>query len=105
MGGMGTWSVGSANPDRFRAFAPICGPGDPAKVVPALKDKPVWAFCGDADNARFVAGMRSMLTALRDAGNPARYTEYRGVGHNSWDRAYADPALAAWLVSQGNAAK
>jgi prenyltransferase beta subunit/predicted esterase len=101
MGGMGTWSVGSANPGRFLAFAPICGPGDPTKVVPALGNKPVWAFCGDGDNARFVAGMRSMLTALRDAGNPARYTEYRGVGHNSWDRAYADPALASWLVSQG----
>jgi hypothetical protein len=28
------------------------------------------------------------------------YTEYAGVGHNSWDKAYAEHDLIAWLLSK-----
>jgi predicted peptidase len=28
------------------------------------------------------------------------YTEYPGVGHDSWDLAYADPEVIAWLFAQ-----
>jgi predicted peptidase len=28
------------------------------------------------------------------------YTEYPGVGHDSWDLAYADPDLPRWLLQQ-----
>ena len=41
-----------------------------------------------------------MAQALRDAGGNARQTEYRDVGHNSWDRAYNDPALIDWMLAQ-----
>jgi len=37
---------------------------------------------------------------LKAAGNEVRFTEYAGVGHNAWDRAYADPALWDWLLAQ-----
>jgi hypothetical protein len=42
-----------------------------------------------------------MVEALRAAGGSARETEYRGVGHNSWDRAYNDPGLIAWMLERG----
>ena len=41
-----------------------------------------------------------MAEALRKVGAPVQYTEYEGVGHNSWDRAYADPVFWRWLFEQ-----
>ena len=61
---------------------------------------PVWTFCGDADRDETVLNLRDMVEALRRGGNPAMLTEFRGVGHNSWDRAYNNPELIAWMLNQ-----
>jgi predicted peptidase len=98
MGGMGTWSLATTYPDRFSALVPICGPGD-AEQAQSIRAIPTWGFVGDDDRAPFVEGMREMVRALRDIGAPVRYTEYRGVGHNSWDRAYAEPELVEWMLA------
>ena len=99
MGGAGAWSIAAANPGRFAAVAPICGRGkiESAKDLAKL---PVWAFCGDADNAATVLNTRAMVEALTSEGGMARLTEYRAVGHNSWDRAYNNPGLVNWMLSQ-----
>jgi pimeloyl-ACP methyl ester carboxylesterase/prenyltransferase beta subunit len=99
MGGRGSWELATAHPDRFAACVPICGPGRPDQA-PRLKDLPVWTFCGDADRDTTVVNMRTMVEALERAGAHARLTEYRGVGHNSWDRAYNDPELTEWMLGQ-----
>jgi len=101
MGGFGSWEVGSAEPGRFAAVAPVCGFGDPQKTL-ALKDKPVWTLLGDADNARIVGGTRAIVAALKEAGGSPRLTEYPGVGHNSWDRAYNNHDLIEWMLAQKN---
>jgi predicted peptidase len=41
-----------------------------------------------------------MIHAIQLAGGSAKYTEYAGVGHNSWDKAYAETDLYVWLFSQ-----
>jgi len=41
-----------------------------------------------------------MNEALKAAGGNMRYTEYPGVDHNSWDKAYAEPELMTWLLAQ-----
>jgi hypothetical protein len=41
-----------------------------------------------------------MIAALKAAGSNPKYTEYEGVGHNSWDKAYGEPELPAWLFAQ-----
>jgi len=41
-----------------------------------------------------------MAEALRRAGGDVRYTEYAGVGHNSWESAYNEPELWRWLFAQ-----
>ncbi len=41
-----------------------------------------------------------MAEAMKTLGGEVRYTEYPGVGHNSWDKAYAEPELLLWLLSQ-----
>jgi len=99
MGGMGSWSIGSAHPERFAAVVPVCGFGDPGAVA-ALKGVPVWTVLGDADVDKIVLGNRAAVAALRAAGGSPKSTEYRGVGHNSWDRAYSDRDLIDWMLSQ-----
>jgi poly(3-hydroxybutyrate) depolymerase len=99
MGGRGSWDIGTAHPERFAAVVPICGPGDP-DAADRLKGLPIWTFCGDADRDETVLNLRTMVEGLRRAGNPARLTEYRGVGHNSWDRAYNNPELIDWMLAQ-----
>jgi predicted peptidase len=99
MGGMGTWSIATAHPDRFAAIVPICGPGD-AKTAEKIKDIPTWGFVGDKDSERLVTGMKDMIAALEKAGAKPKYTVYPGVGHNSWDMAYATDELYTWLLEQ-----
>ena len=99
MGGMGTWSLAMAMPDKWAAIAPICGRGD-TKTADKIKDLPTWAFHGDADPAVNVSGSRDMIAAIKKAGGQPKYTEYPGVGHNSWDQAYATDELYTWLLEQ-----
>ncbi|WP_165245700.1 family 16 glycoside hydrolase [Paludisphaera soli] len=99
MGGMGTWNLAARHPDKFAAIAPICGPGRPEDVTRFLTI-PIRSFVGDADSPRLHLGMRALIEELRTAGANPEYTEYRGVGHNSWDRAYNDPSTIDWMLAQ-----
>jgi predicted peptidase len=99
MGGMGTWSHAVATPDKWAAIVPICGRGDP-KQAEKIKDLPCWAFHGDDDKSVNVSGSRDMIEAIKKAGGDPKYTEYPGVGHNSWDKAYETDELYEWLLKQ-----
>ena len=99
MGGRGSWELSAVQPGLFAAVVPICGPGRTDEAA-RMRDLPVWSFCGDADRAPTVLGIRAMIEALKREGIHARLTEYRGVGHNSWDRAYNDPELREWMLAQ-----
>ena len=99
MGGFGTWSFAAAHPKRWAAIAPICGGGS-VKDAEKIKDIPCWCFHGDADTAVPVAGSRDMIEAIKKAGGNPKYTEYPGVGHNSWDKAYGTKELWTWLLEQ-----
>jgi predicted peptidase len=99
MGGFGTWSMAETFPEKWAAIVPICGGGDP-KSAEKIKNIPCWIFHGDADNAVKVDRSRDMKKALETAGGKPIYTEYAGVGHNSWDKAYATKELYDWLLKQ-----
>jgi len=121
MGGFGTWELAARNPGRFAALVPICSGVRPQKDWPQLRvtlvddpkitdpyaeiarligSTPVWIFHGDADPAVPVTESRNMAEALKAANAKFKYTEYPGVGHNSWDQAYAEPDLVPWLLAQ-----
>jgi predicted peptidase len=114
MGGYGTWSIAAKFPARFAALVPICGgvreprrggnspsTGDPyAPVAASIAKTPVWIFHGGDDKTVPVKESREMNRALKAAGADPKYTEYEGVGHNSWDRAYSDSELMPWLLRQ-----
>ena len=99
MGGFGTWSLAAAHSEKWAAIVPICGGGD-VKTAGKFKDLPCWCFHGDADPTVKVEQSRNMIKALKDAGGNPKYTEYPGVEHNSWTKAYATKELYDWLWEQ-----
>lgn len=102
MGGFGTWSIAAKYPERWAAIVPVCGGarGKETEVAQAIKDIPCWCFHGDKDEAVNVDLSRKLIEALKKAGSMPKYTEYPGVGHNSWDKAYATKELYPWLLEQ-----
>ncbi len=100
MGGMGTFELLWRKPNFFAAAIPICGGGDPQKVTIYARKFPIWIFHGASDPTVPVSNSRLMNNALKAAGAKVKYTEYPGVGHNSWDNAFAEASLLPWLFSQ-----
>ena len=94
LGGAGSWALAAAFPERWSAVAPVCGWMEPIRPLP---DLPYRIFHGDADPVIGVEQSRRMAAYL---GARAVYTEFAGVNHNSWDRAYRDTDLVAWLIAQ-----
>jgi predicted peptidase len=99
MGGFGAWDIVQRYPKKFAAAVPICGGGDTAEAK-TIKDVPIWAFHGDKDTAVKTSRSRDMIAAIKKAGGDAKYTEYKGVGHNSWSRTYANKEVYDWLFKQ-----
>jgi Dienelactone hydrolase family len=99
MGGYGTWDVIARHPTLFAAAVPVCGGADES-TAPTVKDIPIWCFHGGADPVVPTGRSRNMIKALEAAGGHPKYTEYPGVGHNSWDKAYSEPQLPEWLFTQ-----
>jgi predicted peptidase len=99
MGGYGTWDLLARHPKMFAAAVPVCGGADEA-TAPVIKDIPIWFFHGGALPVVPTYRSRNMIKALKAAGGEPKYTEYPGVGHNSWDRAYSEPELPKWLFAQ-----
>lgn len=116
MGGFGTWYIASRNPGKFAALVVVCGGiRTPETIaIPAVSSEenpytdtarklskvPVWIFHGDKDDVIPVSESRQMAKALRAQGAKVRYAEYAGVGHNAWDKAFAEPEIFAWLFAQ-----
>jgi predicted peptidase len=121
MGGYGAWLAALQQPERFAAAVPVCGGLDAATAInlgiltrtspdelyaeaaARMAKMPQWAFHGAADDIIPVDESRRMVRALKEAGAAIRYTEYRRVRHNSWDRAYAERELMPWLLQQRRA--
>ena len=105
----------------FAAYVPICGalatavtkmkgPDssvssvtielDPyAETAKAIGATPVWIFHAAIDKSVPVEESCKMALALQAVKANVRYTEYPDVGHESWDKAYAEPELVPWLLS------
>lgn len=99
MGGFGVWDMVARTPDLFAAAAPVCAGADEA-TAERLTKLPIWTFHGDKDTVVKVERSRRMIAAIEKAGGKPKYTEYPGVGHNSWAPTYADPKLMEWMFAQ-----
>jgi predicted peptidase len=99
MGGFGTWDIICRNPSKFAAAIPICGGGDTNKAK-LLINTSIWAFHGSNDKVVQVILTRNMISAIKNAGGNPKYTEYPGIGHDSWKKAYKEKDLLEWLFKQ-----
>jgi predicted peptidase len=123
MGGYGAWHLAEKYPGRFAALVVICGGIRPPaaarkshpeleKWTPADEPKsysdaaakvgktPVWIFHGADDDIVPVTESQRMVAAMKEIGAEVHYTEYPGVRHVSWDKAYDEPTLFSWLFSK-----
>lgn len=123
MGGYGAWHLAQKFPGTFAALVVICGgirpPAAAQKVTPDLVKvtppdspksylavaqrvgkTPVWIFHGADDGIVPVTESRRMAEAMKRTGAEVHYTEYPGVGHTCWNRAYDEPKLFPWLFSK-----
>src|SRR3984893_15201950 len=128
MGGYGTWYLAQKYPGRFAALVVICGgihppaatlkahpelikwvpedgPKSYAEAAARIGKVPVWIFHGADDEIVPVTESQRMQAAMKQLGAEVHYTEYPGVKHVSWDKAYDDPNLFPWLFSKSLPAK
>lgn len=100
MGGYGSWRLAADHPERFAAVVPICGAGKPSDAE-QLKNLPIWVWHGTDDPAVPFQRSVEMVDAIKKAGSTTvRFTSLEGIGHNSWEAAYASPDLYQWLDKQ-----
>lgn len=99
MGGMATFDLTIRYPDFFAAAVPICGAVDVMRYTqkPSIKFR---IFHGDADPVVPVEGSRAAYCRLMQLGAKVVYTEFPGVGHDSWNYAFRTPDFLAWLFKQ-----
>jgi predicted peptidase len=123
MGGYGSWYLAQKYPHTFAALVIICGgihppvatlkahpelvnfsppdgPNAYADAAAKVGKVPVWIFHGGDDNIVPVVESQRMADAMKTVGAEVHYTEYPGVKHVSWDKAYDEPKLYPWLYSK-----
>jgi len=123
MGGFGVWHLAQKYPGKFAALIIICGgirppiaalnaypgltkvtpPDSPESYLAAAErvgKTPVWIFHGADDDIVPVIESRRMSEAMKQIGAEVHYTEYPGVGHPCWNKAYDEPKLFPWLFSK-----
>jgi predicted peptidase len=99
MGGFGTYDMLGRWPDYFAAAFPIASGGDIKMAEEFARKVPLWIFHGAADSVVSVEYSRTSVRVLKALGANPRYSEYPGVGHDSWDHAFAEKELLHWLFS------
>jgi predicted peptidase len=99
LGGMGTFDMLARYPGFFAAAFPICGAGNTSNAIKFAGKTAVWIFHGDKDPAVNVTFSRDYYNELKKANATVKYTEYPGVGHDSWNNTFAEKGLVEWLLS------
>lgn len=100
MGGQAVWVTLVRRPGLFAAAVPVCSGGDARTVTTAAARCPVWVFHSDDDHLMPVQSVRDLVNAWRAHGGMAKYTEYTGLKHSSWKKAYTEMDLFDWLFQQ-----
>lgn len=98
MGGMGTFEILARHEGLFAAAVPVCGGAD-LNYSEKLESTPLWIFHGENDKVVDVKNSREIYSKLKSGKGNVRYTEYPGVGHDSWNNAFAEPQLLPWMFS------
>ena len=98
MGGGGTLWLGLTRPDTWAAIAPVC-PAAPEGTQGLYKNAsniPVHIFEGD--KGFLYQDVLKIKERFEDKDVNFSYTEYPGIGHNSWEYAYEDGFIFEWFA-------
>lgn len=98
MGAFGILEWLAREPEKFAAAFPICGGGNTLLTSIYGSKIPTWFFHGDADNVVPVSYSRDLVNKIKSEKGNVRYTEYPGVGHDSWNNAFKEAELLSWLL-------
>ena len=99
MGAYSTYHFIASYPEMFAAAAPMGG-GTDLRLIPRWAGKvPVWIVHGDADDIVLPENDRRVARELDRLGVAYRWSEYPGVRHNCWDRAFSEADFLPWFFS------
>ncbi|MEN0006442.1 MAG: prolyl oligopeptidase family serine peptidase [Bacteroidota bacterium] len=101
MGGMGTAQLLAKKPTLFAAGVVIAGIA-PLDFTDELSQTPTWIFHGSNDSVVAFSHGQAYFDAIDDGMGTHRFTVYPGVGHLSWDAAFAEPDFLSWIFSKSN---
>ncbi len=105
MGGMGTFELLYRKPEIFAAAFSICGAGNPKSTEIFAKTTPMWIFHGANDDVVDPQHSVDMVSGILKNGGKPNFSLYAKDNHNSWDSAFAEPKLLAWLFSNSKSQK
>jgi predicted peptidase len=90
MGGYGSWLLATYRTNYIPEEETLC----------RLKDVPVWAIHGAQDMISALDASKLFVSALKvTCGGEVKWTQYDDLGHGgTYEKAYRDPALYAWLL-------
>jgi len=99
MGGEGTFDLLAREPNLFACAVPVASVADTSKAA-IIKNIPIWAFHGNADQVNDVKYTRLIIEAVTKQGGHPRYTELNNVGHDCRKYAYNNEELWKWVFEQ-----
>lgn len=99
MGAMGTYELLYRRPGQFAAAIAICGGTNLSVVQSFANDVPLWIFHGTTDPIVPVFFSEKIAEAIKKLGGNPKLSLYEGIGHGSWENAFAEPELLIWLLS------
>ncbi len=114
LGGYGAWELARLRPQRWAAIAIAAGgvfwsyaperwhdsATLPAEYARALGRTPVWIFHGSDDHIVPPRESELMFDAFKASSGHIRLWVYQGLKHDCWTRAFNEPDLPRWLLSQ-----
>ena len=98
MGGYGAWDLSARHAGWFSAAAAICGGGD-EHIAANFAGLPMHVWHGTDDDVVPTVRSQMMVNALRALNLEVSYTELPGIGHDSWQQAYAEGGCLEKLFS------
>ena len=80
-----------------QAAVPVCGHSHPLAAQSAAR-VPTWVVVGDRDHISLVGNSLGMVNSLQAMHADVKFTNYSGVGHDSWTQTYGTPELYEWML-------
>lgn len=99
MGGAGAWRFALDYPQRFAAVAVVSGSGYPAEAE-KVAHLPIRVYHGAKDKVVPIEKAQEMVDAVKaKESKTVDMIVYPDMGHEAWEKAYADPDLYEWFLT------